>query len=387
MKLSELTTKPATTFAEAALADAMAHHQQIGLQFSEFSGEEQNRLVALLGNLDAVTFSSSADQASIQTLVSSDALPVLANQLERQFADSALVETLQTIQRAHEVHWLAGRFDFNVSTTPLIYGIVNVSPESFYDGGRYVEMTSILNRVQELVDAGVPVIELGGQTTRPGFKELPVDVEIDRVVPAIRAVKTRFPEVAIAVDTYKLPVTKAVLAEGVDIINDVNAFTDDLRKLTLLAPSSVGVLTMHASRGHEYENLTTSMRDFFTDNLAALEAAGIDRERIALDEGIGYAKVADGYQDFTMMRNIDQFLPLQRPLMIAISRKGFGHKLFGLAKDDRLPVTLIAEAYMYLHGGRILRVHDATETVQLVKLLQTIESSYWFPDRDEPTRH
>jgi Dihydropteroate synthase and related enzymes len=108
-----------------------------------------------------------------------------------------------------------------------------------------------------------------------------------------------------------------------------------------------------------------------------LTAAGIDRERIALDQGIGYSKVADGYQDYAMMRNIDQFNYLGRPMMVAISRKGFGAKLFGLKKDDRLPVTLIAEAYMYLHGGRILRVHDVEETVQLTKMLDTINAGYW----------
>lgn len=101
--------------------------------------------------------------------------------------------------------------------------------------------------------------------------------------------------------------------------------------------------------------------------------SGVARQRIALDQGIGYSKVADGYQDYAMMRNIDQFNYLQRPMMIAISRKGFGAKLFGLAKEDRLPVTLVAEAYMYLHGGNILRVHDVTETVQLVKMLDEIK--------------
>ena len=119
------------------------------------------------------------------------------------------------------------------------------------------------------------------------------------------------------------------------------------------------------------------MKHFFEDNLAMLEKAGIDRERVLLDQGIGYSKVADGEQDYAMMRNLDQFNYLKRPMIVAISRKGFGKQLFGLAKDDRLDVTLIAESYMYLHGGRVLRVHDVKETKQLVKTLDTITSGYW----------
>ncbi len=384
MKVTELTTArlvSSESLADAALLDAISHQQQIALQFSDMDVTEKQRIVQLLGNLDAAVAMPTPN--TVQALVSEAGMPVLQQQLRRQFADTALGDETASIQQQHEVHWRAGRFDFNITKTPLIYGILNVSPDSFYDGGRYHDMDSVLKRAGEFAAAGVPVVEIGGQTTRPNFTEITPSEEIDRVIPYIRAIKSAYPKLGIAVDTYKLPVMRAVLDEGVDIINDVNAFTDDPGKLPLLASSSVGLLTMHESRAREYANLTAAMRDFFKTNLAALANAGIDEQRIALDEGIGYAKVADGYQDFTMMRNINQFLPFKRPIMVAISRKGFGHKLFGLAKEDRLSVTLIAEAYMYLHGGRILRVHDIEETKQLVTLLNTIESSYWFPDRTE----
>ncbi|GEK28404.1 dihydropteroate synthase [Furfurilactobacillus siliginis] len=380
MKVSEIKSQTATDLATAALQDATDHQQQLALRFTELTEKEQRNLVALLENMDAVIH---IDEVDVQTLISTNALPVLIKQIDRQFNNGQVTETLRKISEQHDVHWHAGRFDFNVTQQPLLYGILNVSPDSFYDGGQYHDLDSVLKRAEKFVQAGVPVIEIGGQTTRPGFTEIDAGTEIKRVVPYIKAVKQHFPELAIAIDTYKLPVMQAVLDEGVDIINDVNAFTDDETKLKLLRPSTVGLLTMHESRQEEYQNLTSSMQNFFKTNLAQLQAAGIDVERIALDEGIGYAKVADGYQDFTMMRNINQFLPFKRPIMIAISRKGFGHKLFGLAKEARLSVTLIAEAYMYLHGGRILRVHDIEETQQLIKLLQTIESSYWFPDREE----
>ena len=104
----------------------------------------------------------------------------------------------------------------------------------------------------------------------------------------------------------------------------------------------------------------------------------VDLNRIILDQGIGYAKVADGYQDYTMMRNLDQLNKFNRPIMVAISRKGFGKKLFNLNKEDRLPVTLIAESAMFLRGGRVIRAHDIAETYQLVNMLDIINQSYWF---------
>lgn len=376
-------TSTAQDLAGIALSASLERQEKLALTFSELTEGERQRLTVLLDNLDAIVVPS---PMAVETLIDDGALRTLTVQLHKQFHQPSLDQAMVTIREAREVHWRAGRFDFKTSSQPVIYGILNVTPDSFYDGGRYQEPTAILNHVMTMVEAGANVIEIGGQTTRPGFTPIDATTEITRVVPVLRAIKQHFPEVAVAVDTYKYPVMKAVLDEGVDIINDVNAFTDDPAKLTLLAPQAVGLLTMHASRGKEYQNLTQAMSRFFSENIAALTAAGIDPERIALDEGIGYAKIADGYQDFTMMRNLDQFLNLKRPLMIAISRKGFGHKLFGLAKEDRLSVTLIAEAYMYLHGGRILRVHDVSETVQLVKLLQTIEQSFWFPDREEPGR-
>lgn len=383
MKVTEITADDLSQtngLAEAALLDAIKHQRQLALMFELDNADDRTRLVNLMGNLDAVV---TVAGNTVRTLVNEAALPVLKQQLSRQFDNNVLAKGVGTIRQQREIHWQAGRFDFNVTAKPLIYGILNVSPDSFYDGGRYHDMDSVLKRAGEFAQAGVPVVEIGGQTTRPHFTEITPETEIQRVMPYIKAIKSQYPDLGIAVDTYKLPVMKAVLDEGVDIINDVNAFTDNPDKLPLLALSNVGLLTMHESRAREYDNLTTAMTDFFKTNLNALKHAGIDEQRIALDEGIGYAKVADGYQDFTMMRNINQFLPFERPIMIAISRKGFGHKLFGLAKEDRLSVTLIAEAYMYLHGGRILRVHDIEETKQLVTLLDTIEGSYWFPDRTE----
>ncbi|WP_461212873.1 dihydropteroate synthase [Lacticaseibacillus sp. GG6-2] len=371
MHITELATPTAPqTLGERRVQAAVNRDRQLLLQFTA-TPAQMPALEALWHQFDLVF-------EAPQVLVPLAAVAPLAEALvSLGFADAAA--DLTAIYDRHRIWWQAGRYRFDVTDKPLVYGILNVSPDSFYDGGRFVAPEAMRAQVQAMVTAGVDVIEVGGQTTRPGFTPVTPEVELQRVAPVLAFLRQAFPDLPIAIDTYKYPVMVAALEAGVDIINDVNAFTDDPRKLALLAPEKVGLLTMHSNRDREYSDLTREMRDFFTTNLAALEAAGIAGERIALDQGIGYAKVADGQQDFAMMRNLDMLNDFKRPLMVAISRKGFGAQLFGLAKDDRLAVTLIAESAMFLRGGNILRVHDVAETVQLRKMLQTIESAYWLP--------
>lgn len=333
------------------------------------------RLLAKL--LDQMDLIHTVEGLRVDLLLPRVNLALFKEKLTEIFNDPSLDQQMNDLNQKYRVLWQAGRFEFNLTERPVIYGILNVTPDSFYDGGWYQSETAILKRVSEMVDAGVDVIEVGGQTTRPGFVEIPPEEELKRVTQVLDLIQKNFSQVAVAIDTYKYAVMERVI-DYVDIINDVNAFTDDQRKLALMRNSNVGLLTMHSARNKDYDNLTAEMKTFFEENIATLVQNGININRIALDQGIGYAKKADGYQDYAMMNNIDQFNYLNRPMMIAISRKGFGAKLFGLPKEDRLPVTLVAEAYMYLHGGRILRVHDIAETVQLAKMLDVIQNGYWF---------
>ncbi|WIL72771.1 dihydropteroate synthase [Pediococcus acidilactici] len=333
------------------------------------------RLLAKL--LDQMDLIHTVEGLRVDLLLPRVNLALFKEKLTEIFNDPSLDQQMNDLNQKYRVLWQAGRFEFNLTERPVIYGILNVTPDSFYDGGWYQSETAILRRVSEMVDAGVDVIEVGGQTTRPGFVEIPPEEELKRVTQVLDLIQKNFSQVAVAIDTYKYAVMERVI-DYIDIINDVNAFTDDQRKLALMRNSNIGLLTMHSARNKDYDNLTAEMKAFFEENIATLVQNGININRIALDQGIGYAKKADGYQDYAMMNNIDQFNYLNRPMMIAISRKGFGAKLFGLPKEDRLPVTLVAEAYMYLHGGRILRVHDIAETVQLAKMLDVIQNGYWF---------
>lgn len=376
MKIVENTNIANLSPLASAIYDKLAHNQQMLFLTWECEDDElTNQVAHFLNHFDAAIAHL---KGKVEFMLPLTAFHLMAHRATSKWpTDEELCRSLANVAANHTVYWRAGRFDFNVSAKPIIYGIMNITPDSFYDGGRYNTPEAMREHIRQMVAAGADVIEVNGQTTKPGgYKEVSPKEELARIVPGIKMLQEEFPNVAIAVDTYKLPVMEKVLAMGVDIINDVRAF-DDQRKLLLLKNSRAGLVTMHSSRDREYGNLTVEMKHFFEHNLAKISEAGINLDRVIIDEGIGYSKVADGEQDYAMMRNIDEFRYLNRPIMVAISRKGFGKKLFDLPKDERLPVTLIAETYMYLHGGRVLRVHDIEETRQLVKMIDTITAGYW----------
>lgn len=376
MKIVENTNIANLSPLASAIYDKLAHNQQMLFLTWECEDDElTNQVAHFLNHFDAAIAHL---KGKVEFMLPLTAFHLMAHRATSKWpTDEELCRSLAKIAANHTVYWRAGRFDFNVSAKPIIYGIMNITPDSFYDGGRYNTPEAMREHIRQMVAAGADVIEVNGQTTKPGgYKEVSPEEELARIVPGIKMLQKEFPNVAIAIDTYKLPVMEKVLAMGVDIINDVRAF-DDQRKLLLLKNSRAGLVTMHSSRDREYGNLTVEMKHFFEHNLAKISEAGINLDRVIIDEGIGYSKVADGEQDYAMMRNIDEFRYLNRPIMVAISRKGFGKKLFDLPKDERLPVTLIAETYMYLHGGRVLRVHDIEETRQLVKMIDTITAGYW----------
>lgn len=362
-------------FTSKSLLQIIKKQRLIALEFSEMKPESLNKLAHRVAQLDGLWF---AEDTHAQVLLTLPALRLLTNNWDGWFGvDPEITTQLSLINEQFALIWQVKNRRFDLSNKALIYAIMNITPDSFFDGGKYQTEAAVLEHVAEMVAAGAEVIEVNGQTTRPGYVEVTPEVEIERTIPYIKAIRQRYPDVVIAIDTYKLPVMEAAIAAGVDIINDVNSFEDDPAKLTLLANSNVGLLTMLNARNKDITELTPEMHAAFADNLALLTNAGIAYERIALDQGIGYSKVPHGVQDYGMMLNVDAFNDFKRPMMIAISRKGYLGNLLGLAKEDRLPMTLVAEALMYVRGGRILRVHDVAETRQLVTLLDTIASGYW----------
>lgn len=375
MKITLVQNIEAKSFAEQVLLDQVEQSQQLALQWEDIPVDYTKKIVDFLCHFDVSYY---VKESCVQFMLPLIALKPFLSECEKLWNNDAdLLESIHKILREKSIIWRAGRFCFDTLDKPIVYAILNITPDSFYDGGKYQSEKEVKDHIEEMIDAGADVIEVGGQTTKPGgYLEISPEDEIKRVIPAIRYIHDNYPKVAVAVDTYKLPVMKKAVEEGVDIVNDVRAF-DALEKVKLMAESNVGLVTMHSNRDKEYDNLTSSMCEFFKDNLHMLIDAGIDKNRIILDQGIGYAKVADGEQDYAMMRNINQLHRFGRPILVAISRKGFGKKLFNLDKEDRLPVTLVAQSAMFMRGGRVIRVHDVAETRQLVDMIDIINRSYW----------
>ncbi|WP_421776602.1 dihydropteroate synthase [Gardnerella sp. KA00255] len=364
-----------TSLAEKVLLNQVQKEQKLVLNWNDIPSDCMQKVIDFIDHFDT---SYEVKESSVQFLLPLIAIKPFINACEKTWNnDSNLLESINSVARENTIIWKAGRFCFDTIDKPIVYAILNITPDSFYDGGRYQTEEQIKKHVEEIVNAGADVIEVGGQTTKPGgYVEITPEEEISRVIPTIRYIHDNYPQIAVAVDTYKIPVMKAAIEAGVDIVNDVRAF-EDPEKVKLMAESNVGLVTMHSNRDTEYDNLTKVMCEFFTNNLRMLIDGGIDKDRIILDQGIGYAKVADGEQDYAMMRNINQLNRFGRPILVAISRKGFGKKLFNLDKEDRLPVTLVAETAMFMAGGRVIRAHDIAETKQLVDMIDVINRNYW----------
>lgn len=373
---SNLENASSKSIADIALLQDLCVNQKILCTWENISENDLSKVADFLDHFDTAI---KVSESSIDFILPLIALKPFMQECEKAwYEDQELLASLRSLLKQKAIVWNAGRFCFDTLDKPIVYAILNITPDSFYDGGKYQSEDEINSHIKEIVEAGADVIEVGGQTTKPGgYLEITPEEEISRVIPAIKYIHKNYPQIAVAVDTYKLPVMEAAIEAGVDIINDVRAF-DSPEKVKLMADSNVGLVTMHSNRDTEYDNLTKVMCQFFSDNLKMLVDGGVDLNRIILDQGIGYAKVADGEQDYAMMRNINQLHRFGRPILVAISRKGFGKKLFNLDKEDRLPVTLVAETAMFMAGGRVIRAHDIAETKQLVEMIDVINRNYWF---------
>lgn len=296
----------------------------------------------------------------------------VTQQLNNHHRGRATKRLLAKLQH-EDIIWQVNGRDLT-QETGIIYGVLNVSPESFYNGEHVGGVSeSVEQATQQLAD-GADVIEVGGQTTRPGFTPLTVEDEIARIVPVIEGIKQQHPYAVVAVDTYKYEVMVAALSAGADIINDVNGFTDDPRKVALMAKHHVGLLTMFNPREHELsDDISADMLAWFKENLASLEAAGIERKRIALDPGVGYSKNSDVAQDLAMMNTVGRLTVFGRPVMTAVSNKGWANFLFGLPKEERANLSLVAATEMYRRGAKVLRVHDVKSARQMTSFVERLK--------------
>jgi dihydropteroate synthase len=255
-------------------------------------------------------------------------------------------------------------------------GIINVTPDSFSDGGRYFDTERAIARGLELAADGADILDVGGESTRPGSLPVPEAEELRRVVPVVGALRKRT-TCLLSVDTTKAAVARAALDAGADIVNDTSAFRFDPAMPGEVARSGAGVILMHMKgtpltmqRSPRYGDLLDEVRAFLGERIRVAEAAGIPRERVVVDPGIGFGKTFE--DNLVLLRRQEFFHELGRPLLLGFSRKAFLGRLLGLPPEERLEGTIAAAVLSVERGAHILRVHDVGPVARAVRAAEAI---------------
>ncbi|WP_025209652.1 dihydropteroate synthase [Hippea sp. KM1] len=266
---------------------------------------------------------------------------------------------------------------FDLKDDYLIMGILNVTPDSFSDGGEFNSIDAALKRTEQLIEEGADIIDVGGESTRPGSEFVPLDEELKRVVPVVEAIKRRF-DVVVSVDTYKSRVAEEVLDRGVEIINDISGLGFDDRLVDVLSNSDCGIVDMHIKgtpkdmqKDPTYEHLLGEINDRFEGILNRLKEAGIDEERVVLDPGVGFGKRFE--DNLTILNHLEAFRVWGRPILIGTSRKSFIGAVLGVGNPkDRLFGTVASNVVALLRGASIFRVHDVKAHREALRLAKAI---------------
>jgi len=265
-----------------------------------------------------------------------------------------------------------GRLNLEI---PVVMGILNVTPDSFSDGGRFLARDDALGQAEAMLQSGASIIDVGGESTRPGAKQVSSAEEIERVVPIIEAIHN-MTDAPVSIDTSKADVMRAAVEAGAAMINDVRALRE-AGAVAAAADLGVVVCLMHMQGNprtmqHEphYEDVTLDVRDFLASRIESCIDAGIDRERLVIDPGFGFGK---SYRhNVELLMNLRQLTDLGQPLMVGLSRKSMLGEMTGRDTGDRMPASIAAAVIAVQAGADILRVHDVAETVEALKVTQAI---------------
>ena len=261
---------------------------------------------------------------------------------------------------------------------PLVMGILNITPDSFSDGGKYLDFSDALKRAHAMIEEGVDIIDIGGESTRPGSDPVSIDEELKRITPIIEALK-RDSNIAISVDTYKPAVMKEVIDMDVAMINDVYALTQP-GAIDVIKKSEVGICLMHMQGTPKtmqinptYKNVVSEVQSFLKGRAEMLISEGIDQSRIILDPGFGFGKTFE--HNIEMLKKLESFQSLKFPLLVGLSRKSFIRKILNGEHHDHLSGSISAAIFSVLKGAKILRVHDVKETLSALKIINLAQGT------------
>ena len=261
---------------------------------------------------------------------------------------------------------------------PKIMGILNVTPDSFFDGGLYNTEKKVDIQVMKMIEDGMDILDVGGYSSRPGAKEISIDEEIDRVIPVVKFIKKEYPELILSIDTFRSEVARNCLDLGIDIINDISAGCIDKNILDVVAEYNCPYIMMHMKGtprtmqiNPEYENLIKELLIYFAKRIYLAREKGIID--IIVDPGFGFGKTLD--HNYTIMKKIENFKLLDLPILVGISRKSFITKQLDIDKKDSLNATTALNMYFLEKNINILRVHDVKEAKECIMLHEKIKSS------------
>ncbi|MDB6022531.1 MAG: Dihydropteroate synthase [Pedosphaera sp.] len=270
----------------------------------------------------------------------------------------------------------ARQFEFRFPRPRLVMGVVNVTPDSFSDGGKFFDHAAAVAQGEELARQGADIIDVGGESTRPNAEPVSEEEELRRVLPVITAWAGKL-KVPISVDTMKPAVARAALAAGASIVNDVGANRTDDAMWRLVAETGAGYVVMHMQGTPQtmqanpvYADVVREVKEFFVERLKRLQAAGVAAEQTVLDVGIGFGKTTE--HNLQLLARLESFTSLERPLLLGVSRKSFLGRLAGGSGTERLPGALACTALAAAAGVQMFRTHDVAATAQALRMTEAI---------------
>lgn len=263
-----------------------------------------------------------------------------------------------------------GKYNFDLEKEPVIMGILNVTPDSFSDGGKFNNLDAALKHTEEMIKDGAKIIDVGGESTRPGYTLISDEEEIGRVVPVIEAIKKNF-DIAVSLDTYKTKVAEAGVKAGCDMINDVWGFKYGERDMAdLVAKTGVAACVMHNKNVITYNDFVNDVVNELKESVEIAHKAGVKDSQIVLDPGVGFAK--DYEQNLLIIKHVDKLLGLGYPVLLGTSRKSVIGLTLDVDKNDRKAGTVATTVMGLERGCRIFRVHDVKENYQAMMMAEKI---------------
>lgn len=262
-----------------------------------------------------------------------------------------------------------GTYTLDYGKKTLIMGVLNVTPDSFSDGGKYNQLDAAVKRAKELVEHGADIIDIGGESTRPGYTPVSVEEELERVIPVIEAITKEVP-VVLSIDTFKAKTAKEAIKAGAHIINDIWGAKADPDMAKVAAELDVPIILQHNRDNENYQSFFRDCLNDIYESIAIAKKAGVKDEQIIIDPGIGFAK--DWKRDLEMMRNLGTFTSLGYPVLLGPSRKRMIGAVLDLPVHERMEGTGAAVCYGIQQGCQIVRVHDVKEISRMAKMMDAL---------------